>query len=172
MRTLEFAKNNYGAVSAKIAVRYQNGVFVPVDMAANQAERAQVAEDLYIEIAGILIAQGENLSANKTAVNYAVTIVYDHPKGKEFIGTQGVEAARQRVLADNKIHIKIDARRPRNGDASRLDPSRGPIRRNRCDESFQPPSGLLPGSSRFRFRPPLPLGSGIRRFPGNREVEM
>jgi RecA-family ATPase len=74
MRTLEFQKNNYGPVSAKLAVRWQNGVFVPVDVAANQAERAQVTEDLYIEIIGTLLDQGENLSANKTASNYAVSI--------------------------------------------------------------------------------------------------
>src|SRR5262249_36210716 len=114
MRTLEFAKNNYGPVSAKIAVRWQNGVFVPVDVSANQAERAQVTEDLYIEIAGILINQGENLSANKTAANYAAAMIYDHPKGKEFI-KQEVEAVQQRLLAANKIHIKTDgpASRPR-----------------------------------------------------------
>jgi len=108
MRTLEFAKNNYGPVSAKIAVRWQNGVFVPVDVSANRAERAQVMEDLYIEIAGILINQGENLSANKTAANYAAAMIYDHPKGKEFIGKQEVEAVQQRLLAANKIHIKTD----------------------------------------------------------------
>ena len=45
MRVLEFRKNNYGPVSSTIVLRYQNGLFLPVDGAdADRAERNQRAE--------------------------------------------------------------------------------------------------------------------------------
>ena len=51
MRVLEFRKNNYGPVSSTIVLRYQNGLFLPVEGAdANMAERNQRAEEVYLEV--------------------------------------------------------------------------------------------------------------------------
>jgi hypothetical protein len=62
-----------------------------------------------------LLNQGQNLSANKTATNYAAAMVWQHPRGREFINKGEAEAAQERLLDADKIHIKTDgpASKPR-----------------------------------------------------------
>jgi RecA-family ATPase len=108
MRVLECRKNNYGPITERILLRYQNGLFLPVlGATVDMAERHQQAEEVYVEILRLLVGQGHDLSANKKSGNaYAVAMVYQHTKGKFFVDRNEVEAAQQRLLDANKIHIE------------------------------------------------------------------
>jgi RecA-family ATPase len=107
-RIIEFRKNNYGPVSEQIVIHYQSGLFLPDETTTvDRAARDQEAEDIYLEVLGILAGQGQDLSANRTSNrNYAAAMVYQHPVGGRFYVSQDeVEAAQQRLLDKNKVHI-------------------------------------------------------------------
>lgn len=62
-RIIEFRKNQYGPPTQSIILRYHNGVFVPVvGTTADQAERNQAAEDMYMDVLRHLIGQNQDLS--------------------------------------------------------------------------------------------------------------
>ena len=108
MRVLEFRKNNYGPVSSTIVLRYQNGLFLPVEGAdANMAERNQRAEEVYLEVLKLLISQGQVCSASKRGGEYAAAKIFAHRQAKGFLELE-MENAQQRLLDANKIHIVED----------------------------------------------------------------
>jgi RecA-family ATPase len=51
MREIKFHKNQYGSISASCFVRWQNGLFLPVEgMSMDAAERAAKAEEVFIAL--------------------------------------------------------------------------------------------------------------------------
>jgi RecA-family ATPase len=106
MRILEFKKNNYGPVSESIVLQYRNGLFLPVaGTTAEQAERNQHAEDVYLLVLKKLTEQNQDLGVSKNAPNYAPTKIAQHQLATGF-RRQDMEAAQQRLLDQHRIHIE------------------------------------------------------------------
>jgi RecA-family ATPase len=106
LREITFKKNNYGPVSANIVLRYQNGLFLPVPgmSSLDQAARDAKADDVFFKVLRHLSQQGQDLGPNKTASNYAPSVIAKHPDAKG-VRKDELEAAQQRLLDANRIHI-------------------------------------------------------------------
>jgi RecA-family ATPase len=104
-RVIEFRKNNYGPISEDMVLEYRNGLFVPVTgTTVDQAERNQRAEDVYLSVLQKLTSQNQDLGTSKHSSNYAPAKIVSHPSASSF-RKQDMEAAQQRLLDANKIHI-------------------------------------------------------------------
>jgi RecA-family ATPase len=104
-RVIEFRKNQYGPVSSEILLEYRNGLFVPVDnTTVDRAVREQQADDAFLEVARLLIAQNQDLSPMETSHNYAPTKIAEHPRSGT-IRKEELKAAMQRLLDAGRIHI-------------------------------------------------------------------
>ena len=127
LRMLEFQKNNYGPDATSLAVRYKNGVFVPVaGVTVTTAERNQQVEDLYLDLLMELTIR-QDLASSRQATNYAAKLIYNHPRGKEFIGQEEVEEAQVRLLAAGKIHIGTSRSGPPSRRFQVILPGEGPL---------------------------------------------
>jgi RecA-family ATPase len=106
LREISFKKNNYGPVSASIVLRYQNGLFLPVPgmSSLDQAARDAKADDVFLKVLRHLSQQGQDLGPNRTASNYAPSVIAKHADAKG-VRKDELEAAQQRLLDANKIHI-------------------------------------------------------------------
>jgi RecA-family ATPase len=105
MRILEFKKNNYGPLTESVVLKYQRGLFLPVaGTSAEQAERNQRAEDVYLLVLRKLIDQNQDLSIGRNASNYAPAKIAADPAARGF-RRQDMEAAQQRLLDQHRIHI-------------------------------------------------------------------
>jgi hypothetical protein len=84
LREITFKKNNYGPVSANIVLRYQNGLFLPVPgmSSLDQAARDAKADDVFFKVLRHLSQQGQDLGPNRTASNYAPSVIAKHPDAK------------------------------------------------------------------------------------------
>jgi RecA-family ATPase len=113
LRIIEFRKNNYGPVSESLLVKYENGLFVPVvGTTADQAEREQKAEEVYLSVLEKLTGQNQDLGTSKHGSNYAPAKIAGHPSASGF-RKQDMEAAQQRLLDANKVHIEESGPRSR-----------------------------------------------------------
>jgi RecA-family ATPase len=105
-RVLEFKKNNYGPIAESIVLRYERGLFLPdAGTTAEQAERKQRAEDIYLLVLKKLTNQNQDLGVSKNSPNYAPTKIAADPAAREF-RRQDMEAAQQRLLDQHRIHIE------------------------------------------------------------------
>ena len=86
LREISFKKNNYGPISANIVLRYQNGLFLPVSgmSSLDQAARDAKADDVFLKVLRHLSQQGQDLGPNRTASNYAPSVIAKHPDGKGY----------------------------------------------------------------------------------------
>jgi RecA-family ATPase len=109
LREIMFKKNQYGPVSANIVLRYQNGLFLPVaEMSSlDQAARDEKVDDVFLKVLKHLTQQGQDLGPNKTASNYAPVVIVRHPEARG-IRKDELEAAQQRLLDKNQIHIATE----------------------------------------------------------------
>jgi RecA-family ATPase len=75
-RVLEFMKSNYSALSEQVELHWSNGLYLPVrtPTAPEQAANRAAVDALFLELLERSIAKRENLSANRTANNYAPTV--------------------------------------------------------------------------------------------------
>jgi RecA-family ATPase len=106
LRMLEFKKNNYGPVSESIYLRYQNGLFLPVDE-LDPITRAAQAEAADTVIINQLKRDNMNLSNNLFANNYAPRIMAKLPEARsQGLTRRGLEEAMHRLLAAGKIRVE------------------------------------------------------------------
>jgi hypothetical protein len=112
LREIEFKKNNYGPISANIVVRYQNGLFLPVEGTTLDvvARRAQ-ARSVFLTILSRFNSENRNVSANsgisfappKFAVEREATMLR---LTKEELGT-----AMRDLMADRRV-IQVNYGKP------------------------------------------------------------
>jgi RecA-family ATPase len=107
LKKIEFHKNQYGTIQATIFVRFENGLFMPVAGAstANEAERMQRAEDLYLTFLERFTTQNQILFP-KRGPNCAATKFAEQPEavaaGLKF---RDFNTAQQRLLDAGKVAI-------------------------------------------------------------------
>ncbi len=96
VREIRFHKNQYGPPVAASFVRYQNGLFLPVD-GADAAERANKADQVFIELLLRWTEQNRKVSANPNPSNYAPTNFARQPEA-EGLTPKDLTAAMERLL--------------------------------------------------------------------------
>jgi RecA-family ATPase len=106
LRMLEFKKNNYGPVSESIYLRYQGGLFLPVDELDPVARAAQ-AETADVVIIDQLKRDNMNLSNSPHAGNYAPRIMAKLPEARsQGLTKRDLEEAMHRLLTAGKIRVE------------------------------------------------------------------
>jgi hypothetical protein len=73
VREIVFRKNQYGPPSATCFVRWQNGLYLPVEgvCSMDAAERANKADEVFIELLKRWTEQGRKVSANPNPANWS-----------------------------------------------------------------------------------------------------
>jgi RecA-family ATPase len=74
LREIEFKKNQYGQISGRLVLRYQNGLFLPEPGVASldQATQELTAQDVFLTLLKRLTAENRHVSASPSK-NYAPT---------------------------------------------------------------------------------------------------
>jgi RecA-family ATPase len=109
LRVLEIMKANYGPVGETVAVRWKDGLFLPVAGVGNleklAAERA--VDHLFVELLSRFNSQGRNTSERSSANNYAPTLFAKENEAKELkMRKVEFEAAMRRLFATDKIRLE------------------------------------------------------------------
>jgi RecA-family ATPase len=113
LRELVFKKNNYGPVSENIALRYQNGLFLPIGGTSflEKAAAEQTAEQLFLTLLARFTRQGRNVSDKATSHGYAPTTFAADPEAKAaHVSKAAFADAMQRLFAADKIHVETYGR--------------------------------------------------------------
>jgi RecA-family ATPase len=107
LRELRFKKSNYGPILESIALRYQNGLFLPVHglSTVEKAAREAAVEEALISIGKKLIERGETLSPAQQSHSYAPTLIAKEP-GAKGIKKSELKAALGRLLDRKVMHIE------------------------------------------------------------------
>jgi RecA-family ATPase len=106
LRVIEFKKNNYGPVSESIPLRYLDGLFLPIDIGTvDQAARELHVDEVFLFVLKILHDQKQDLGVSRFAANYAPAKIAQHSRARG-VRKHELEAAMQRLLDQNKIHIE------------------------------------------------------------------
>ena len=109
LRVVETMKNSYGPGEGnKIPVRWQNGLFVPVDIkeAALQVQehRIEEAKALFLELLECFEGQGREVTAVKRGLDFAPKVFSERPEaGQRGIDYKQLELAMERLLDCGKI---------------------------------------------------------------------
>jgi RecA-family ATPase len=105
IRSIAFHKNQYGAISATCFVRWQAGLYMPVEgMSADAAERAAKAEQVFVALLRRFTAQHQSVN-HRPGPTYAPTRFAEHQEAQGITKKEFAQAM-QRLL-DNKV---IEAR--------------------------------------------------------------
>src|SRR5262249_29475144 len=84
LREIVFKKNQYGALSDSIVLRYQHGLFLPLEGVSVDAAAKQVAaEGLFIELLQEYTGQNRHLAHGYSSIHYAPKVFASHPRAKE-----------------------------------------------------------------------------------------
>ena len=109
LRELVFKKNNYGAISEDIVLRYQSGLFLPVagTSSLEKAAAEQAAEQMFLTLLDQFNRQGRNTSAKPYAPNYAPTLFAKEKQARERgIKKSGFEIAMRNLFTADKIFLE------------------------------------------------------------------
>jgi RecA-family ATPase len=112
LRQLTFKKNQYGAVSEDIVLKYRDGMFLPVPGVASLDKAAQErkAEDVFLDLLGRFTRENRFVS-DKPSVNYAPAVFAREDEAKRFtIGKSSLETAMRRLYHDKKIRNEPSGR--------------------------------------------------------------
>jgi RecA-family ATPase/DNA polymerase I-like protein with 3'-5' exonuclease and polymerase domains len=105
LRRISFHKNQYGPPSTTCYVRYENGLFLPVEgMELGAAERAAKAEELFVMLLKRFTEQCRSVN-HLFGRNYAPTLFAEHPDAKGITKPEFAQAM-QRLLDAKIIAVK------------------------------------------------------------------
>jgi RecA-family ATPase len=106
LRVIEFKKNNYGAISESIPLRYEDGLFVSVAQStADQVARDAGAQVVFLAQLTKLTDQGFDLGPNKKSPsNYAPAVIAAQIGAGDYRQDE-FERAMHYLLDVDKIHI-------------------------------------------------------------------
>jgi hypothetical protein len=105
LRTITFHKNQYGPASATCFVRYEGGLFVPVEgMSMDAAERAAKADEVFVALLKRFTGQHQMVSPKPSAA-YAPSRFAEHPEAGGITKKEFAKAM-QRLLDAKIIEIR------------------------------------------------------------------
>jgi RecA-family ATPase len=114
VRELVFKKNNYGPTSESIVVRYQNGLFLPVQGVASLDKLAQErrAEDVFLDLLARFTRENRTVGA-KSGTSYAPALFAREDEAKKLaLSGKALEAAMRRLFKAGTIWNEPYGRRP------------------------------------------------------------
>jgi RecA-family ATPase len=108
IRELQFKKSNYGPLSESIMLRYQNGLFLPVQglSSVEQAAREAMVEERVISIGKKLIERGQSLSPAEQSHSYAPTLIAKQPEAKGITKSE-LKGVMNRLLDRKVMYVDI-----------------------------------------------------------------
>jgi len=105
LRTIVFHKNQYGPASATCFVRYENGLFLPVEgMSMDAATRTAKAEELFVALLRKFTAQHQIVN-HASGRSYAPARFAEHPEAQGITRKEFAHAM-QRLLDSKVIEIR------------------------------------------------------------------
>jgi RecA-family ATPase/DNA polymerase I-like protein with 3'-5' exonuclease and polymerase domains len=106
LRQIEFRKNNYGPISATCFVRWQNGMFLPVEglHSMDAAERAAKADEVFLALLRKFSEQKQTVSPNPGRSSAPARFA-EHPDAQGLLAKE-LAAAMQRLLDAKVIEIR------------------------------------------------------------------
>jgi RecA-family ATPase len=128
LREISFKKNNYGPVSARMVLRYQNGLFLPVPgvSSLDQAARDQKADDIFLTLLCRFNSQ-KRAVGEKPSANYAPALFAKEEEAKSALMDNATLAdAMRRLFKENRIHIEHYGRRDRQSYRLAIGPTPDP----------------------------------------------
>jgi RecA-family ATPase len=105
LREIVFKKNNYGPISERIVLRYQNGLFLPVPGITSLDKIAQEAkaDEVFLTLLKRFTSQNRNVS-DKPCRNYAPSLFAQEEEAKRAgLTTKMLEGAMRRLFQSNTI---------------------------------------------------------------------
>jgi RecA-family ATPase len=106
LRQVEFLKNQYGRLGARIVVRYKDGLFLPVPgmSSPDRAAAEEVADAVFLETLRRLTKESRYVSA-KGGHNYAPTMFAKEPEAKAVgLRKEQLADAMRRLFKNGKNH--------------------------------------------------------------------
>ena len=105
LRAISFHKNQYGPASATCFVRYENGLFLPVEgMSMDAAERATKADEIFVALLKRFAAQHQIVN-HASGRSYAPARFAEHPEAQGITRKEFAQAM-QRLLDAKVIEIR------------------------------------------------------------------
>jgi RecA-family ATPase len=115
LRQIKFHKNQYGPPSAGCFVRYDSGLFLPVEgMSADAAQRTAKAEEVFVALLKRFTTQRQMVSPHPSSA-YAPKRFAEHPDAQG-ISKDEFKRAMQRLLDAGMIEIRTWGRAGRKTD--------------------------------------------------------
>src|SRR5262249_47935705 len=106
LRELEFKKNQYGPISQRIMLRWQNGLYLPAPSLSSSERPAadNKIDDLFLMVLDRFTKQNQIVTASSSSKDYAPKLFADHPDAN---GTtsKAFAKAMQRLLDAGKVRI-------------------------------------------------------------------
>jgi RecA-family ATPase len=105
LREIVFKKNNYGAVSESIVLRYSNGLFLPLPGIASldRIAKEAKADDVFLDLLRRFTAENRNVS-DKKGPSYAPALFAREEEAKRaLLAGKDLEAAMRRLFKAGKI---------------------------------------------------------------------
>jgi RecA-family ATPase len=116
LREIEFKKNQYGAMAENIPLRWQDGMFLPLDGATfDRAEQEARAEDVFLELLRRFNAENRYVSSSLGSTYAPALFAREDKARKAGTNSASLTAAMRRLFAAGKIHNEPHGRpsRPR-----------------------------------------------------------
>jgi RecA-family ATPase len=108
LRELQFLKNQYGPRGETIALKYQRGLFLPLQGTSDldKLAREAMVDDLFLVLLRQFIAQNRNVGDKPTSPTYAPTIfAKESAATKQSIRKPEIEAAMRRAFDNGRIFV-------------------------------------------------------------------
>jgi RecA-family ATPase len=114
LRKITFKKNNYGPISASIGLKYQNGLFLPIDgETLDAAAKRERAKEVFTKILERFIQQNQKASAGG-GVNYAPKLFAKEQEAKAINLSKEELALAMRTLLQTGAIVQENYGRPSN----------------------------------------------------------
>jgi RecA-family ATPase len=107
LREIHFKKNNYGPISESVPLRYENGLFLPVEGTAFDAEvKRETAKDVFLRLLRRFTKENRWVNANPGPSYAPALFAKELDATCHNVGKNHLAAAMRALLAEEKIRQK------------------------------------------------------------------
>jgi len=106
LREIVFKKNNYGPISESLALRYQNGLFLPLEgmTTLDRAAREANADEIFLKLLRRFASENRHVSCNKSSTYAPAVFAQEETAKKAHIGSRDLAEAMRRLFEGGKIY--------------------------------------------------------------------
>ena len=104
LREIEFKKNQYGAMAESIPLRWQDGMFLPVDgVLPDRAGQEARADEVFIELLARFTAENRYVSSNQGSTYAPALFAREDTSRKAGVNSANLAATMRRLFSTGKI---------------------------------------------------------------------